>query len=274
MTDKQKDLVGLRDFKIPVLKIPTIRSIRNRFGEAISFREFENTSSTLIVLVHGMGGDSRYLTQLGLQISQKTGYQVLLPDLKFHGEMNSEKSVKLSPHQDVVGDLDFLLDSVKIKNNFSNIVLVGHSLGGAVVLKWLLSKPKNYFQQIALIAPYLPTPFNVESENFPLWVVKQGENLRLRFPEQSKWGSEVEEYDVSYIRSCLSDSFDMSVCLEYCSDFSLIVSQADLILDIQKYRNFFQKLPGIKMLEQPGLSHIGLVTSPESGKKIVEFLFP
>ena len=112
MTDSKKDLIGLLDFKIPLLKIPTIKSIRNRYGEAIYFREFESTSNTLVVLVHGMGGDSRYLTQLGLQISQKTGFRILLPDLKFHGQMNSEKFVRLSSHEDVVGDLDFLLDKL------------------------------------------------------------------------------------------------------------------------------------------------------------------
>lgn len=271
MTTKN-DVIGLSDFKIPILKIPKLKSLRNAFGEMIHYREFDGHTTQLIVAVHGMGGDSRYLTQLGVQLAQKTGAHILLPDLKFHGENNQEKSVHLLPHQDVVFDLDFLLEHIKAKKNIYDVVLIGHSLGGAIALRWLLGKPARTFKKIVLIAPYLSEPYNVESRLFPMWVKRKEQKLHLQFPDQTRWGSEVEEYDETYIRSCLPGEFTWDQCVNLCSDFDIIVSDGDLILDINKYRNYVQDSPLVKLKELAKLSHIGLVTSPESARTISEWI--
>ncbi|MBL7543998.1 MAG: alpha/beta hydrolase [Bdellovibrionaceae bacterium] len=274
MKTQSNDLIGFSDFKIPILKIPPIQSIRNPYGEAIYYREFENPSDTLLVLVHGMGGDSRYLTQLGIQLASRTKFHVILPDLKHHGEMNNEKSAKLGPHEDVVLDLNFLKDNLLQRRGFSKVMLVGHSLGGAVVLKWLLSQPPNVFQKVVMISPYLPQPYSVESKNFPLWIKRTDDGrMKLKFPEQAKWGSEVEEYEASYIRSCLPEPLSWDSCLQRCSGITVIASDSDLILDIEKYRRHLANQNKIKFFEIPALSHIGLVTSGENGKKIFDLAF-
>tara|TARA_B110001454_G_scaffold219194_1_gene251298 strand:- start:53137 stop:53970 length:834 start_codon:yes stop_codon:yes gene_type:complete len=275
MTDRPDDLIGFADFKIPIMKIPKLKSLRDPFNEPIYYRIMDGTTDTAIVLVHGMGGDSRYLTQLALQLSQATQHTILLPDLKSHGEMNQDRAVKLLPHQDVITELQFLLDNWKQNHlMIKNIVLVGHSLGGAVVLKWLMSQPIGTFQKIGLIAPYLPEPYNVESSRFGFWVKRTDEKLLLRFPEQAKWGSEVEEYDASYIKSCVLENLDWQQCHERCPDLNLFVSDADLILDVKKYQNHFASKSEINFRVFNGFSHIGLVTSPKSGQQIASELFP
>jgi hypothetical protein len=273
MTAKPGDLIGFSDFKIPILKIPKLKSIRNLFNEPIYYREIESASETLIVVVHGMGGDSRYLTQFGLQLAGHTGHHIILPDLKYHGEMNTEKSVRLKHHEDVVMELEFLVENIKQRRAVTDVILIGHSLGGAVVLKWLLGKPPQSFKKVALIAPYLPEPYNVESKDFHLWLQRSENKIKLLFPEQAKWGSEVEEYDDSYIRSCLPERLSLQECLNLCADISLVVSQTDQILDIKKYRQHFQNEKNIKYFELPDLSHIGLVTSSQSSKQISALLF-
>lgn len=273
MTKDAKDLIGFADFKIPFLKIPKLRSLRNSFNELIHYRMLEGKTDSVIVLIHGMGGDSRYLTQVALQLSQQTQHTILLPDLKFHGEMNQEKAVKLLPHQDIIADLQFLLDNYKQSHTTENIFLVGHSMGGSVVLKWLLSQPAGTFQKVGLISPYLPEPYIVESSRFNFWIKRTDDKFLLRFPEQAMWGSEVEEYDVSYIRSCVPDNLDIKTCCQRCVDIRLIVSDADLILDVNKYRNYFDHTPEIKFSVLSGFSHLGVVTSPQSSHQISSFLF-
>ncbi len=274
MTDNTDDLIGFADFKIPIMKIPKLKSLRDPFNEPIYYRIVDGTTDSVIVLVHGMGGDSRYLTQLALQLSQTTGQTIIIPDLKFHGEMNKDRAVKLLPHQDVIAELQFLLDNWKQNHSaIKNISLVGHSLGGAVVLKWLMSQPEGVFQKVGLIAPYLPAPYNVESSRFGFWVKRTDENFLLRFPEQAKWGSEVEEYDNSYIKSCVLENLDLNECHKRCADLNLFVSDADLILDVKKYQNFFANTEEIKFHVLHGFSHIGLVTSPQSGHQISSMLF-
>lgn len=272
---KPSDLIGFADFKIPFLKIPKLMSLRNTFNEPINFRLIDGTTDTVVVLVHGMGGDSRYLTQLALQFSQSTRHTILLPDLKFHGEGNQDRAVKLLPYQDIVTELQFLLDNLKNKySQINKVVLVGHSLGGAVVLKWLLSQPKNTFQKVGLISPYLPEPFIVESKRFNQWLKRADDGkLLLKFPEQAKWGSEIEDYDSSYIKSCLPENLDIQACADLCSELFLFVSDADQILDVEKYKKYFENDGRIKLNVQSGFSHIGLVTSPQSGHTISSILF-
>lgn len=275
MTTKPTDLIGFTDFKIPFLKIPKLKSLRNTFNEPINYRLIDGTTDTVVVLVHGVGGDSRYLTQLALQFSQTAQHTVLLPDLKFHGEGNQDRAIKLLPHQDVVTELQFLIDNFKSSHSqIKNVILVGHSLGGAVVLKWLLSQPKNTFQKVGLISPYLPEPFNVESKRFNHWLKRTDDGkMRLKFPEQSKWGSEIEDYDSSYIESCLPEKLDIQICADLCSEIFLFVSDADQILDVEKYKKYFENNKDIKFTIQSGFSHIGLVTSPQSGHTISSKLF-
>lgn len=275
MTTKPTDLIGFTDFKIPFLKIPKLKSLRNSFNEPINYRVIEGTSDSVIVLVHGMGGDSRYLTQLAVQFSNSTRHTLVLPDLKFHGEGNQDRAVKLLPHQGIVTDLEFLLDNFKRSHsNIEKVILVGHSLGGAVVLKWLLSQPKKTFQKVGLISPYLPEPFIVESKRFNHWLKRTDDgNMLLKFPEQSKWGSEIENYDLSYIKSCLPENLDIQVCAGLCPELFLFVSDADQILDIQKYKQYFESNKNITFNVQHGFSHIGLVTSPQSGHTICSVLF-
>jgi hypothetical protein len=274
MTDKPDDLIGFADFKIPIMKIPKLRSARNTFNEPIYYRVIDGTTDSAIVLVHGMGGDSRYMTQLALQLSQSTGQTIIIPDLKFHGEMNRDRAVTLLPHQNVISELQFLLDHWKQNHGMiKSISLVGHSLGGAIVLKWLMSQPAGVFQKIALIAPYLPAPYNVESSWFGFWVKRTDDKLLLRFPEQAKWGSEVEEYDNSFIKSCVLENVDLDECRKRCADLNLFVSDADLILDVKKYEVFFARKSEIKFHILNGFSHIGLVTSPQSGQQIASMLF-
>ncbi len=272
MKEKSPDLIGFSDFKIPILKIPPLKKMRNPFGEMIHYREIEGSTDALVIIVHGMGGDSRYLTQLALHVSQKTQHTVVLPDLKFHGEGNKEKSVALKNHENIVMELDFLTDNIKQRKNLSKVILVGHSLGGAVVIQWLLQRPQNIFLKILLISPYLPDPYNVESASFPFWVKRDGPKLKLQFPEQARWGSEVEEYDETYIRACLPESFTFEDCLNLCSSIQIVASDTDQILDIQKYRNHFTSLAKLKLIELSGFSHIGLVTSPDSARQISELI--
>ncbi len=272
MADENSDLIGFSDFKIPLLKIPKLKSLRNPFNEPIYYRELESSSEILAFVIHGLGGDSRYLTQLGLSISTLSSCHVVLPDLKFHGEMNQGNSVSLLPHQDIILELDFLLENIKQRKKVSNVVLVGHSLGGSIVLKWLLEKEPNSFSKIALISPYLPEPYNVESVQFSKWIKRDNGNLSLQFPESSKWGSEIEHYDRSFIRACVPETIDFGGCAKLCESIDIFASDADQILDINKYRRFFQNLRGIRLIEQTGLSHIGLVTSRASSQTIADHL--
>ena len=272
MAQESSDLIGFTDFKIPFLKIPKLQSLRNPFNEPIYYREMQSSSETLVFVIHGLGGDSRYLTQLGLSISAQSSYHVVLPDLKFHGEMNQGNSVSLQSHQDIVLELDFLLNNITQRKKITNVVLVGHSLGGAIVLKWLSEKPPRAFSKIVLISPYLPEPYNVESIQFSRWIARDSGNLSLQFPESSKWGSEIEHYDRTFIRACVPETVDFNECAKLCENLNIVVSDADQILDIAKYRNFFQHKIGIKLLELSGLSHIGLVTSRSSSLSIADYL--
>jgi len=69
------------------------------------------------------------------------------------------------------------------------------------------------------------------------------------------------------------ENLDLNECHKRYADLNLFVSDADLILDVKKYQNFFANTEEIKFHVLHGFSHIGLVTSPQSGHQISSMLF-
>jgi pimeloyl-ACP methyl ester carboxylesterase len=80
-----------------------------------------------VVLLHRYGGDRSWLFNLGVKINETTGFTILWPDLRGHGENPPIKwsSIGTSDDSDVVSALNFLR-SLKSENQKA---LVGESFG-------------------------------------------------------------------------------------------------------------------------------------------------
>ena len=120
----------------------------------------------MVVLVHGSGAHGAAYDGLAAEISAATGAQVLVPDLRGHG-------VNPAPKGDVayIGQLeDDLADLVTAyRKAGQKLVLVGHSSGGGLVIRFAGGRYGKSLDGAVLLAPYLKYNAPTMRENSGGW---------------------------------------------------------------------------------------------------------
>ncbi|MBR9864015.1 MAG: alpha/beta fold hydrolase [Rhodobacteraceae bacterium] len=126
----------------------------------------EGGLNPLVVLVHGSGAHGAAYDGLAAEISAATGAQVLVPDLRGHG-------VNPTPKGDVayIGQLeDDLADLVaQYRKDGQKLVLVGHSSGGGLVIRFAGGRYGKSLDGAVLLAPYLKYNAPTMRENSGGW---------------------------------------------------------------------------------------------------------
>lgn len=87
-----------------------------------------------LIILHGLFGISDNWVTFGKKIAE-LGYQVFIPDQRNHGQ---------SPHSDVFNYLamtDDIYDFIE-ENKIENPILLGHSMGGKVSIRFTLENPE------------------------------------------------------------------------------------------------------------------------------------
>ena len=99
------------------------------------FREFGQGEP--LIILHGLFGSSDNWVTFARKLSADTSRRILVPDLRNHGQ---------SPHHSVfsfeamVDDLHELMEDLQLENP----IIMGHSLGGKIILKSLEEAPNSY----------------------------------------------------------------------------------------------------------------------------------
>jgi pimeloyl-ACP methyl ester carboxylesterase len=118
------------------------------FLEATDKKIFYETtgSGDPLVLIHGIALDSRSWRDLPEFLGKK--YTVLTYDLRGHGQ--SFAPATGYSYRDHVNDLKSLLSEL----GYQKITLVGHSMGGAIAVKYALQHP-DQVKSMVLAAPHI-----------------------------------------------------------------------------------------------------------------------
>ena len=96
----------------------------------------KNTSEKLIILLHGLEGDSKRHYMLGTaKIFNANGFDAVC--VNFRGCSGEENTKYRSYHSGATEDLEDVINHILKTKNYQEIVLKGFSLGGNVVLKYL-----------------------------------------------------------------------------------------------------------------------------------------
>ncbi len=105
-------------------------------GDFLDMDQAFQGSNQLVILLHGLEGNSRrpYMMRMASVLSSE-GYDVLA--LNFRGCSEEPNNLLRSYHTGETGDLRFLIQWVEDQFDYQNIALVGFSLGGNVLLKYL-----------------------------------------------------------------------------------------------------------------------------------------
>lgn len=105
-----------------------------RDGEDLAARYFPADSQQIVVMVHGVTGSSQFLNEPAGQIREMTGASVYTLDLRGHGDSGGKRG-----GIDYVGqyedDLADVLAAIRQDNPEHELIVLGYSMGGAVVLR-------------------------------------------------------------------------------------------------------------------------------------------
>ena len=126
----------------PTEDLPRSRSFRSQ-RLRLHFVDWSNESAPPLVLVHGGRDHARSFDDVALAL--RGAWHVVAPDLRGHGDSDwaAGGSYALA---ELVLDLAALVDEL----GPSPVVLVGHSLGGAVVLHYAGLRPERVAKVVAI----------------------------------------------------------------------------------------------------------------------------
>lgn len=134
-----------------------------RDGTRLDYRDYPavNTSPaagadnpTLAIILHGSGGDSRYLAPLARALAKQGAAHVVTPDIRGHGfepKRRGDVGFVAQPQSDIVD----LIEHVKRRQRVERVVLMGHSSGGGLAVRLGGGRFADAIDDYVLLAPYL-----------------------------------------------------------------------------------------------------------------------
>ncbi|AEI48034.1 YheT family hydrolase [Runella slithyformis] len=149
-------------------KIEGVAYERERFmlsdGDFVDLDWLDTKSKKLVVLTHGLEGDSgRHYIKGTAKLFARHGWDVLAWNCRScSGEMN--KAFRLYNHGEI-GDISELIDHALRTKHYEKIALVGYSMGGNISLKYVGVKGKDLPDAVQGVAAFsAPTNLKTSAE--------------------------------------------------------------------------------------------------------------
>jgi alpha-beta hydrolase superfamily lysophospholipase len=229
-------------------------------NESLFFQSWSKAKPDLnIIITHGMGEHSESYSRL-INHFEKDNYSFIAWDLRGHGRSNGKRGY-VDNFNDFVYDMEIFLDEAFQTFKFkSPVLLLGHSMGGLIQTKYLLTNPGKFeIKAQVLSAPLfgfsLPVPSIKDTAarflnaTFPkVTLGNEIENTML-----TRDASVVAEFEKDLLRHTLIssgiylgmiESFEMvlSRAHEITLPTFLQISEADPVVSTPKAKEFFDKI--------------------------------
>ncbi|MFT5764990.1 MAG: putative alpha/beta-fold hydrolase [Saprospiraceae bacterium] len=123
-----------------IRKVKGVNYKRERFtlsdGDFVDLDWIDKKSKTLALLVHGLEGstDRHYMKGMAKHFAQKNWDVLAWNCRSCSGEMNLKRRLY---HHGEIGDIEEVIQHAISLNNYEKIVLIGFSMGGNIIMKYL-----------------------------------------------------------------------------------------------------------------------------------------
>jgi alpha-beta hydrolase superfamily lysophospholipase len=169
----------------------------------------------VILVTHGMGEHALRYAEMARYFT-KSGFAVVAFDIRGHG--SSEGKRGHTPSYDLLmDDIDRVYDKVKFDFSDTPVVLFGHSMGGNLILNFLLRRKRKIAGAI-VTAPYLKLGF--EPPKWKIILAKLSSNIlpslsqptELEKPALTRTPEVVREYEDDHlVHDRITSSFFINV---------------------------------------------------------------
>lgn len=230
----------------------------------LSYRYYPSWSTEAFAFFHGLVSSSIYLSSLAHAFSENKVSQVLLPDLKGHGEDN--RSLAWEKPLEILQDFEEIWIHLKTQTAIETLSFLGHSLGAS----WALQILKNAPLSLGIKKVFLVAPFIQEDQIQEGWFQPESDQIRISWPPQALTGRERTLYPSAFLKSLTLQPNELqSLCQKV--PVHVLESEHDEIL--RPLGDMFWKKLGVSSYEKvSNVSHMGLVMEKESIQNIQDWV--
>ena len=143
--------------------------IKTRDGQKLFNRIYSSNTTTVLILIHGSGSESRYLAYLANSLSSSNQAIVITPDLRGHGR-NISNEADIDYIGQLEDDIEDIIHYAKKDLGAERIILAGHSSGGGLVLRYIGNTKLTKVDKAIMISPYLGHDSPTVKPNSGGWV--------------------------------------------------------------------------------------------------------
>ena len=264
-----------------------ILQFKTRNGSSLNYRQYENESGPLIILVHGSSVHGGLYAELANGL--KGLGTIILPDLRGHGGQSPSGDIEY------VGQLeDDLADLIakKRKDLDQKVVLVGHSSGGGLIVRYGGNPHQPKPDGVVLLAPYLGYNSPTIRDNSGGWAepltrriigLSMLNALKLKFlnhlpviyfqlPENGEELEMVSSYSYR-MNTAFAPRYDFKKDIGGLPKFKVLIGEQDeafFASEFEPLLNSFENLGDVQVIA--GLSHLDVISDNDVHKEIAIFV--
>jgi alpha-beta hydrolase superfamily lysophospholipase len=139
----------------------------------------KGTPKAIILLIHGMGEHSSRYAHVA-EFLTKQGYAILANDRVGHGKSKGQRG-HVANYDQLLDDIIKLHSEATRKFPGIPVFLYGHSMGGGIVLNYVIRNPKNGLKGVIATSPALQLAFEP-----PAFKITLGKLMRRIYPAFSQ----------------------------------------------------------------------------------------
>ncbi len=167
----------------------------------INIYETENEPKGLLIVTHGYGEHSGFYDDLASFFTSKD-FNVVAYDIRSHG-LSEGKRGHVPKFDYFLDDLENVINFSRIKYKKLPVFLFGHSLGGSIVLNFLLKRDASDIKKAIISSPWLKLAF--EPSKIKLFLAKLGKSLFPAFVMKGELNIEHLSRDSNFQKRFIED---------------------------------------------------------------------
>ncbi len=266
---------------------------RDDISLGVRYLPGETEEAPLVIILHGSGWHGGAYTGIAHYLADKGDFEILVPDLRGHG-----------PEPLTRGDVayigqfeDDLADLIKIhRKPDQKVVMIGHSSGGGLVIRFAGGQYGSMLDKAILMAPFLKYNAPTVRENSGGWVTALTRRLiglsmlnsigitafndrtvlQFNFPRSVLEGSEGKTATRQYSYRLNTSFAPRDAYLEDIAElpeFLLIAGTEDDAFYAEEFEPVMASANGKgQYLILPGVDHLGLINNKEAMRAIFSYL--